>query len=278
MKRILVFTFILLIGFCLQTSAQGNLLITPMRVVFEGNKQKAELNIANVGTEMATYSISFRQYIMDDQGKLTLIEKPDSMQMIAEPYLRIFPRHVTLAPGEAQVVMLQFRRKKDMLPGEYRSHIWFRSEKNYEALGKMGKPTIDSNQLSVTITPIFGITIPVIIRSGDVSVSATLSNLKMEIRQDTIPYLNLTINRTGNISIYGNITIEYIPPHGKSYQIGVVKGVGVYTSINKRAISIKLTKTPGLTLKNGKLKVLYTSSDESKYIVYAEEDLELSEK
>jgi hypothetical protein len=130
----------------------------------------------------------------------------------------------------------------------------------------------------VKITPIFGITIPVIIRTGEVSVSASLSNLKLESKKDTILYLNLTINRTGNISIYGNITVEYFPPKGKSYQIGVVKGVGVYTTINKRAIAIKLTKTPGLTLKNGMLKVKYTSSDESKYELYAEGELELSDK
>jgi P pilus assembly chaperone PapD len=136
MKRFIMLTLILLMGIYLHTSAQGNLLITPMRVVFEGNKQKSELNLANVGTETATYSISFRQYTMTEQGQLLLIEIPDSTQMLASPYLRVFPRQVTLAPGEAQVVMLQCRRKKDMLPGEYRSHIWFRSEKNSGAQEK----------------------------------------------------------------------------------------------------------------------------------------------
>jgi hypothetical protein len=278
MKNKLMLMLISVMGLCLQTSAQGNLLITPMRVVFEGNKQKTELNLANVGAETATYSISFKQYSMTEEGRLKAIEKPDSVQMSAEPYLRIFPRRVTLAPGEAQVVMLQYRRKKEMQAGEYRSHLWFRSEKNYEVLGKGEKPKLDSNQLSVTITPIFGITIPVIIRTGEVNASATLSNLKLESKQDTIPYLNLTINRTGNISIYGNITVEYSPIKGKSYQIGVVKGVGVYTNINKRALAIKLTKTHGLTLKSGMLKVKYASPDGSKYMVYAEGELELSEK
>lgn len=278
MKRFLMLLLILELGIRLQTNAQGNLLITPMRVVFEGNKQKAELNLANIGAETATYSISFRQYNMTEQGKLEANEKRDSSQMFASPYLRVFPRQVTLAPGEAQVVMLQCRRKKEMPAGEYRSHLWFRSEKNYEVLGKGENPKLDSNQLSVTITPIFGITIPVIIRTGEVNVSTSLSVMKLEIKQDTIPYLSLSINRSGNISIYGNIIVEYVPSQGKSYQIGVIKGIGVYTNINKRDISIKLNKTPGLSLKNGKLKVRYTSSDESKYVVYAEGELELSDK
>jgi hypothetical protein len=183
---------------------------------------------------------------MTEEGMLKLIEKPETTQMFAEPYLRIFPRQVTLAPGEAQVIMLQCRRKPAMLAGEYRSHLWFRSEKKYTLLGKT-EPLLDSNQLSISIIPIFGITIPVIIRSGEVGVSATLSNLKLDIQQGIIQSLTLTINRTGNISIYGDMIIEYIPVQGKP-------------------------------LVNGKLKVQYVSNGETKRVVYAEKEMEIKER
>ena len=263
-----------ILGFSFQSVAQGNLLITPMRIVFDGNKQKNELNLMNIGTDTATYSVSFRNYNMTEKGNLELIETPDTTQMFAEPYLRIFPRQVTLAPGETQVIMLQCRRKPNMKAGEYRSHLWFRSEKNNEPLKKKA-PLLDSNQLSVTITPIFGITIPIIIRSGAVNVSSTLSDLKLETKQDTIQYLKLTINRTGNISIYGDFVIEYIPVQGKPYQIATVKGVGVYTNINKREVSIRLNRVHGMPFNNGKLKVRYTSPDDAKYVVFAEEEIEI---
>jgi hypothetical protein len=265
---------IAMLGLSIQSNAQGNLLITPMRVVFEDNKQKAELNLVNTGTDTATYSVSFKQYNMTEDGMLSLIEKPETTQMFAEPYVRIFPRRVTLAPGEAQVIMLQCRRKPDMLAGEYRSHLWFRSEKNYNLLEKT-KPLMDSNQLSISIIPIFGITIPIIIRSGEVSVSATLSNLKLDIQQSAIQSLALTINRTGNISIYGDIIIEYIPVQGKSFEIGVVKGVGVYTNISKRKISVKLDNTSGKPLTNGELRVRYVSNGDTKQVVYAEAKMEM---
>jgi hypothetical protein len=273
-KRIIFMMLIVMLSLSIPSKAQGNLLITPMRVVFEGNKQKAELNLVNIGTDTSTYSVSFRQYNMTEEGMLKLIEKPETTQMYAEPYLRIFPRRVTLAPGEAQVIMLQFRRKPDMLAGEYRSHIWFRSEKNYNELGKR-ELLLDSNQLSVSIIPIFGITIPVIIRSGEVSVSATLSNLKLDIQQGTLQNLTLTINRTGNISIYGDIIIKYTPVQGKPYEIGTVKGVGVYTDINKRNINVKLNIASGMPLKNGKLKVQYVSQGEKKSVIYAEAEIEI---
>jgi hypothetical protein len=264
--------FIASLNLSYQAKAQGDLLITPVRVVFEGNKQKADLNLVNTGKDTATYSISFRHYNMTEQGNLVLNEKYDTAQMFSDQYIRIFPRSVTLSPGEGQIIILQCRRKADMKAGEYRSHLWFRSEKNYEPLEK-DKPVLDSNQLSVTITPIFGITIPVIIRSGEVNLSSSLSNLKLETLNDTLQLLNLTINRAGNISIYGNLIVEFIPVKGKPYEIGKTKGIGVYTDISKRNVSIKLNVTQGMALKNGKILVRFTSPDASKYIQYAQGEL-----
>ena len=274
MQRKLLFMLIPILAFNFHSNAQGDLLITPTRVIFDGNKQKEELNLVNTGNDTAIYSISFLQYNMKEDGTFTMIEKPDSGQMFADPYLRIFPRRVTLAPREPQVIMLQFRRKADMATGEYRSHLYFRAEKDSKPLGAENTVT-DTTQLKVQLIPIFGLSIPVIIRTGAVNVSASLSDLKMEIQQDTIPYLKLTINRTGNISIYGDITVDYIPVQGKPYQIGTVKGMGVYTNINKRYVSIKLNKTPGTTLSNGKLKVQYASSGENKRVLYAEQEMEI---
>ena len=267
----MVMIALLSLGF--HSFAQGDLLIAPTRVVFEGNKQKEGLNLVNIGKDTAIYSISFVQYNQTETGGYQIITKPDAGQMFADPYLRIFPRTVTLAPGEPQVVMIQYRRKTDMKAGEYRSHLYFRSEKNYKPLGSKNTDTITT--ISVKLTPIYGITIPIIIHSGAVNVSSTLSGLKLEIAQDSILYINLNINRTGNISIYGELSVEYIPEQGKPIQIGLVKGVAVYTNIYKRNISIKLNKDTGIDLTNGKLKVQYIGNEASKRLVYAEAEMEL---
>lgn len=274
MKRNLLLLLIIQLITGIQSIAQGDLLITPTRVVFEGNKQKETLNLVNTGKDTATYSISFLQYNMKEDGSFSIIEKPDSGQLFADPYLRIFPRQVTLAPGEPQAIMLQCRRKVGMLAGEYRSHIYFRAEKNYKPLGskKSGK---DTTQLSVQLIPVFGISIPIIIRSGAVNVSTTLSNMKLETLQDTISYLSLTLNRSGNISVYGNLAIDYLPVKGKPYEIGMVKGLSVYTNTHRRNVTIKLNKAQGMEFNSGKLKVRYTSPDGAKYLVYAEGELDI---
>ena len=275
-RRILLVMFIAFSGYSFPAFAQGDLLITPHRVVFEGNKQKEQLNLANMGKDTAIYSVSFVQKRMNENGSFVNIVDTDSGQMFSDPYLRIFPRQVTLAPGEAQVVALQYRRKPDMVAGEYRSHLYFRSEKNYTPLG-MDDSDRDSTTLSVQLIPIFGISIPIIIRTGAVNVSAALSDFKLNTQPNARQNLTFTIHRTGNISLYGNIMIVFVPDKGKPYQVCTVAGVGVYTCINKRYMEVKLNNTSGVPLRNGKLKVQYISKGKTKKpVVYAEGELDIN--
>jgi hypothetical protein len=271
-------TFLLLAIFIVagyfQAMAQGDLLITPNRVVFEGNKQKETIDLVNMGKDTATFSISFVQKNMKEDGSFVTVERSDTGQMFADPYLKIFPRRVTLAPGEPQAIMLQCRRKADMAAGEYRSHLYFRSEKDYKPLG-VKNPASDSTILSVQLIPVYGITIPVIIRSGSVNVSASLSDLKLETEAGASQNLRLTINRTGNISVYGDIIIDYVPLQGKAGEIGTIKGVGVYTCITKRNIIVKLNNTSGKPFINGILKVRYISNGDTKPVVYAIGEMEI---
>lgn len=274
MQRVAILLIVYMLGVQFPTYAQGNLIITPKRVVFDGEKQKEELNLVNLGKEQATYSISFEQRNMREDGSFEVIYKPDSGQMFADPYLRVFPRQVTLDPDEAQVVILQYRKKENMLPGEYRSHLTFRHQKDFKPLG-MDNTSNDSSLINVQLIPKFGMSIPVIIRVGSVDADVSISNLKFETEQDSNYYLSLTINRSGNISVYGNIIVDFQSEQGKSYQVGVIKALGVYTNISKRNVRTKLSFPSAFTAKNGILKVRYTSSDGSKYEVYAVGELQL---
>lgn len=254
--------------------AQGDLLITPRRVTFEGSKQRESLNLVNIGKDTTSYSITFIQYNMNEDGSFKIIEHADSTQMFADRYLRIFPRSVTLAPGEPQVIMVQYRRQANMMDGEYRSHLYFRSEENYKPLGTENALS-DSSALSVRLIPIFGISIPIIIRTGEVRATASLSDLELETFQDSNQILKLSINREGNISVYGDIIVEYFPPSGRSYEVGLVRGVGVYTNLKKRNLIVKLNVPVGKALTNGRLRVKYISNNDKEKLVYAEASLEI---
>lgn len=270
MKKLLL--FIAIIAFSFKAEAQGDLMVTPSRVVFEGNKQKEVLYLLNMGKETTTYSVSFVQKSMKEDGSFVDIIEAEPGQQFADPYLRIFPRRITLAPKESQTIVLQYRRKADMESGEYRSHLYFRSEKDYTALGDKSVDK-DSKSLSVQLIPVFGMSIPVIIRTGETDVAATLNNLKLQTQDQTVSTLTFTINRTGNISLYGDIVVQFIPEKGKPYDIANLNGVGVYTSINKRNISLKLDIDTAKSLTNGMLRVTYSSNGDSKAVVYATSNL-----
>lgn len=272
MKKRLFFLFHLLIGFSVSVFAQSDLLVTPFRVVFEGNKQKELLNLVNMGKDTTVYSVSFVQKNMNEDGSFVDIEELVPDQNFADPFIRIFPRQITLGPQESQTIMVQYRRKADMAAGEYRSHLYFRSEKNYKALGdKSGEKDVKS--LNVQLIPIYGMSIPVIIRTGETTVSATLSNLKVETQDDAYQNLSLNINRSGNISLYGDIQVEFIPEQGKAYVIASVNGVGVYTNLNRRNISLRLDVPKAGKLTKGILKVTYSIGSGEKTLVYATSSL-----
>lgn len=273
MKKILLLIMLPLLGINMQVKAQGDLLVSPVRVVFEGKKQKEEISLVNTGTDTAVYSVSFLQYKMTEDGGFEIINKPEEGQLFADPYLRIFPRKVTLAPREAQVIRLQLRKTPDMLAGEYRSHLYFRAEKGKSPLGMEVKGA-DTTLMSVQITPVFGISIPIIIRTSDDKVTSTLSNLRVE-KLDTVSNLKFTIKRLGKISSYGDLIAEYIPVQGKSIEIGLVRGIAVYTTVDKRNVSIKLANVKGVDLTKGKIKLRFTSPKDTPYTVYAEQELVL---
>lgn len=255
--------------------AQGNLLITPKRVVFDGSKRSEIVNLANIGKDTARYAVSFIQIRMKDDGSFEQITTPDPGQNFSDKNLRIFPRTVTLAPNEAQVVKIQVSQFEKLFPGEYRSHLYFRAITEESPLGSTSEKT-DSASVSVRLTPVFGISIPVIIRSGATSSKVNLSNLQLETFQESQKILSVRFNRSGNISTYGDLTVQHVSNTGKKTQVGLVKGISVYTPNTTRNVRIKLSNEPGTDLNSGKLIISYKSSDEGKKEVLATSELILN--
>jgi hypothetical protein len=269
--------FVIILFSSSNITAQGDLIVFPKRVVFEGTQRIRELNLANTGQDTATYIISVVQIRMKEDGGFENIMEPDPGQKFAENYIRIFPRRVVLAPNEAQLVKVQLTRTSELTEGEYRSHLYFRAEpvsKPLVGLNSNETPK-DSNAISVRIVPIFGMTIPVIIRVGESTTKVSFSDLGLEMYKDTIPTLKMSINRTGNMSVYGDINVEHISPEGKITRVGNVQGVAVYTPNLVRRARIELNKKLGINYKTGKLRLEYSAQREDKNAKLAEAELQL---
>ena len=257
-----------------KSDAQGNLLITPRRVVFEGNKQSQELTLANTGVDTAKYTVSFVQYRMTEEGSFDQIETPDEGQLFADKYLRFFPRSVTLPPNGSQVIRMQYRKMPDMQNGEFRSHVYFRAVPNEKLLGDE-QTNADTAAIGIKLVPIFGISIPVIIRNGDLQVKVDLTALKLDTKSDTVPNLTIKFERTGDKSVYGDLTVMWASTQGEPIEVGVVRGLAVYTPNKSRTFKMQLRNVPGVDYKKGKLMIKFQAPNDGKAELYAEKELNL---
>jgi len=254
--------------------AQGNLLITPRRVVFEGQKRSQDLNLANTGVDTAKYNVSIVQYRMKEDGSFEEITTPDEGQNFADKFLRFFPRTVTLAPNEAQIVKMQVIKTNEMKPGEYRSHIYFRAVPKETALGIAPVQT-DTTAIGVRLVPIFGITIPVIIRLGESTTKVSLSDTKLELMNDTTKRLQIVFTRSGNMSVYGDLEVEHISATSKTTLVGTVRGIAVYTPNTVRKFQMDLDNKAKVDYRSGSLKVTFSSQSDTKPEKLAETELRL---
>ena len=267
MKKFLVFIItITIIGFNSNLLAQGNLMIYPKRVVFNKSEVKKTITLINTSAKKSTFSVKFIQRRMNSDGSFTAIESPGPGQNFADAHLRIYPRVVSLEPGESQKVSVQRKRARNMKIGEYRSHLLFIANPEIKPLTSEEKEEeLNSNDLSTVITTNVGISIPVIMRVGEVAMSIIIGDLKLEEN-----ILTFTLNREGDISSYGDLLFEHTAINNTTTTIGKIRGIAVYTTIKTRKMKYDLSSLKDTYLTEGSLKIVYQTSPGSKQEKFSE--------
>jgi hypothetical protein len=246
--------------------AQGNLEVFPKRIVFDGIENRATtVYLNNTGKDSATYAISYNEIRMGEDGSFNLIEVPETNQHFASPYLRYFPRTITLAPNAYQTVKIQLIRTNDLKQGEYRSHLYFRAVKKTSLLKKEDTDTIHDKTegLNVDLRPVFGLSIANIINIGDDTTTVQLTNLALDKSQDATITLSLDINRQGNRSAYGNIEVNHVSIEGITHKVATVQGFAIYSPGTLLKTKIKLDNSGNIDYSGGELQVIFTTIDQS---------------
>lgn len=217
----------------------GDLMLTPVRVVFEGRKRTENVMLNNRGSKEATYRVTLTRKRMLEDGSYVDIDAEHPAQageQFADDLVRYSPRQVTLKPGETQTVKFMVKIPDGTPAGEYRSHILFNAVPD-TSQGADLAPAEANPQGGVTVrlTPIYGISIPLIVRSGDLSATAQVTAAKL-----SGDVLDLSIARQGSKSVYGDITVT----DGKGAVLGQMNGVAVFTPNVKRNVKITLSPVP----------------------------------
>lgn len=260
--------------FNLELRAQGNLMISPSRVVFERQNRIMEVNLSNTGLDSAKYTISFVQFRMNEDGAFENITKPDPGQNFSDKYIRFYPHTIMLGPNEVQIVKLQLTKTDQLEPGEYRSHLFFRSMIPQKPLSLLDIKN-DSTDVSINIVPTFGISMPVIIRVGESTTRLSITDLKLETTTEGKLKLVLSLHRKGNMSAYGDLSVFHVATNGKETKIALSKGVAVYTPNLIKKVKIDIDNKTSLDMIKGSLRVTYSSQSEAHPEKFAEATLVL---
>ena len=224
-------------------AAQGDLLIAPTRLVLDG-RRGGEVILSNMGNEEETYRVSLELRRMDENGNLEPVEETqaNASEKAALAMIRYAPRRVTLPPAQPQSIRISARPGADLPDGEYRVHM------SFAALPKVRAVTdgpVDKTGIAINLIPVYGIVMPIIIRKGELTVTAGIANPRI-VHGAKGDEFTLDMTRSGNESIYGDILVYR---QGAKDPAFTARGIGVYPEIAARHAAFALTPEQSAALK-----------------------------
>lgn len=262
-----LFLFVIICLLFINEVVSQSLLVTPTRIVFEGNKRTQEISLHNTASKQVNYEVLFINYLMSEDGSFIEVTDEEAY-MIAEPYLRFFPKRISLGPNETQTLRIQLRKPSNLEEGEYRSHLYFR---NIPDRSPAGLDENDTTAYGLKLIPVFGITFPVIFRHGDqLNVNTYINEAALRIEDNENVFIDLEFNREGNMSAYGDITILHKTQDNFSI-LKYMKGIAIYTPNNARYMKILLENIHPQSLTEGEIIIRYNYSSDNKNASYTAE-------
>lgn len=221
----------------MSSSAQagiGDLLVAPTRIVLDGRKG-AEVILNNIGDEPATYRVSVEFRRMKEDGLLVDVAEPTAEDKVAQDMIVYAPRRVTLAPHQPQSIRIAARAPQGLPDGEYRVHMLFRAIPPATPVAQAAASADETPKgLHFQLIPVYGVTIPVIVRLGNLQATAGIANVRLE-KQDGKPVVDLDLSRSGARSTFGEVRVLKA---GVKAPIALQKAVAVYKEIGVRHVTI----------------------------------------
>jgi len=210
----------------------GDLLVAPTRIVLDGRKG-AEVILNNIGEEPATYRVSVEFRRMTEDGGLVDVPQPTAEDQKAADMIVYAPRKVVLAPHQPQAIRIRAIPAQGLPDGEYRVHLLFRAIPPANPVVQAAA-TEPARGLRFQLTPVYGVTIPVIVRLGNLQATARINNVHLD-QKNGKSLVALDIARSGPRSTFGEVRVLKA---GVKAPIAIQKAVAIYTEIGVRHVAI----------------------------------------
>lgn len=259
-----------ILHFSLSFSAVAqSLTLSPNRIVLEGRENKGRVLVSNPSDEEKSYRLQLLNRRMLEDGTYQNVEKGQEIEgeNYADEIIRVSPRSFTLGPRSSQTVRVFARMTKDLPDGEYRSHL------RVQVLPDAGPPVIneDQDKVNIRIRVNYGITIPIIVRKGELTYDVKIDSIELQQHAETgQPVLVTRLSREGLRSSYGDISVTFKDSTGKEHLVKFLPGLSLFYPNPARVFTIPLDVPQDLTLKNGTITVTYRTQEEEGGTVMAQ--------
>jgi P pilus assembly chaperone PapD len=237
--------------------AKGDLLVAPTRVILD-SRRGAQVILNNVGDEETTYRISLELRRMTEEGKLADVgvETTSDKEKSALTAIRFAPKRVTLPPNQPQSIRIGVQGTETLADGEYRAHLLFQAIPKPRDVAQDAKVT---NEIKIQLIPIYGISIPIIIRKGTLKATAAIANARIGNHVEG-PALLFDLQRSGEKSVFGEI---HVTKPGESKPVIVAKAIAVYPEIGSRKVVLDLDPEELAKLKGSEAVISYYEASEA---------------
>jgi fimbrial chaperone protein len=255
--------------------AAGSLSIAPTRLIFDGHTRVATVYLSNKDDLPATYRILLKNKRMLETGQIVDAVTPLPGERPAADLVRFSPREVVVPPHGSQTVRVMLRNPSEgQLPGgEARTHLVFQSVPTVPSVEDLA-----SRQDHIVAQAIIETSIPVIIRRDNPTASISFSGSALDSLpdRDGNPVLQVVLERAGERSVYGDLTVD-LETDGGSACVGRMVGLAVYTPTPRRVIRLPLTAPHGGLPTTGRLVVRFTETETGHGDLMADTYLELAD-
>lgn len=247
LSRAVVSATLLASSFSTNAHAQA-FTLAPTRLIFEGNARSQELTIVNGTDRVQTYRIRMEDRRALETGEFEVITDPNA-PFTASPMLRLSARQFTVMPQESATVRVLLRKPNGLAAGEYRSHLIVTE------LPSVSAPTMDSTTgdgIAIRITPIFAISIPILVRTGETSAQMRVSDVVRQAvpENPALDVINLKMTTTGNRSMFVDVRIVGARQR-RGEPLFLNKGVAVYSPTNSRLLTLSLNAEQSAKVRAG---------------------------
>lgn len=242
------------------TAGVGDLLVAPTRIILNGSRG-TQIILNNIGDDVATYRVSLELRRMTADGSLSDVTTPTAAEKAAEDMILYAPRKITLPPNQPQTINIAARAPAGLADGEYRVHLLFRAIPTPRPVTARQS---DAKGISFSLTPVYGVTIPVIVRLGNLQAKAGIANVHLA-KEGGKATVAMDLTRSGSRSTFGEVRVLKV---GIKDPIAIQRGLAVYTEVGQRSVSIPLGAKASLA--SGPVTVQYVETTEGGPEVIAE--------